>query len=101
MLRDPVPTLEPPVKRHERDLATRWRLDHWTEPERIIDPSVVAALRPFADGALALMTERPQVVRAQLWLYRFTTPDERQQTGAWWQRSFVRPYVPPVSLPDG
>jgi hypothetical protein len=45
--------------------------------------------------------ERPQVVRAQLWLYRFTTPDERQQTGAWWQRSFVRPYVPPVSLPDG
>ena len=59
VLRDPVPTLEPPVKRHERDLATRWRLDHWTEPERIIDPSVAAALRPFADGALALMTERP------------------------------------------
>jgi hypothetical protein len=45
--------------------------------------------------------ERPQVVRAQLWLYRFTTPAERRETGAWWQRSFVRPYVPPVSLPDG
>jgi len=45
--------------------------------------------------------ERPQVVRAQLWLYRFTTPAERKKTGAWWQRSFVRPYVPPVSLPNG
>jgi Lipase maturation factor len=45
--------------------------------------------------------ERPRVVRAQLWLYRFTTPAERRQTGAWWHRSYIRPYVPPVSLPDG
>lgn len=59
VLRDPVPALEPPVKRHERDLATRWRLDRWTEPERIIDVSAAAVLRPFADGALVFMTERP------------------------------------------
>ena len=45
--------------------------------------------------------DRPRVVRAQLWLYRFTTPAERRATGAWWHRSYVRPYVPPVSLPDG
>ena len=45
--------------------------------------------------------ERPRVVRAQLWLYRFTTAAERRQTGAWWHRSYVRPYVPPVSLPEG
>jgi len=45
--------------------------------------------------------ERPRVVRAQLWLYRFTTSAERRETGAWWHRSYVRPYVPPVSLPDG
>jgi hypothetical protein len=64
VLRDPIPTLEPPVKRNERDLATRWRLDHWTEPARIIDPSVAAALQPFADGALVLMTERPPELHA-------------------------------------
>jgi hypothetical protein len=40
----------------------------------------------------------PQVVRASLWLYRFTTPAERRATGAWWHRTYVRPYVPPVSL---
>ncbi|MHB8632215.1 MAG: lipase maturation factor family protein [Candidatus Limnocylindria bacterium] len=47
---------------------------------------------PFAGG-------RPQVIRAQLWLYRFTTPTERRATGAWWHRTYVRPYVPAVSLP--
>jgi lipase maturation factor len=45
--------------------------------------------------------ERPRVLRAQLWLYRFTTPAERRRTGAWWHRTYVRPYVPPVSLPEG
>jgi hypothetical protein len=43
-------------------------------------------------------TGPPQVVRAKLWLYRFTTPVERRATGAWWHRTFVRQYVPPVSL---
>jgi hypothetical protein len=58
------------------------------------DRATIALLAgdPFTGGP-------PQVVRAQLWLYRFTTPAERRQTGAWWQRSYVRPYVPPVSLP--
>ena len=58
------------------------------------DRATIALLArdPFPGGP-------PQVVRAQLWLYRFTTPAERRQTGAWWRRSYVRPYVPPVSLP--
>src|SRR5438874_8221963 len=37
---------------------------------------------PFPDGP-------PAVVRARLWLYRFTTPAERRATGAWWPRTFV------------
>ena len=41
---------------------------------------------------------RPAVVRARLWLYRFTTPAERRATGAWWHRTFVREYAPAVSL---
>jgi hypothetical protein len=40
----------------------------------------------------------PAVVRARLWLYRFTSPDERRRTGAWWERTFVREYAPAVSL---
>jgi hypothetical protein len=46
---------------------------------------------PFPDGP-------PRVVRARLWLYRFTTPEERRRTGAWWDRTFVREYAPAVSL---
>jgi Lipase maturation factor len=46
---------------------------------------------PFPDAP-------PRVVRAQLWLYRFTTPEERKRTGAWWHRTFVRDYAPAVSL---
>jgi hypothetical protein len=40
----------------------------------------------------------PRFVRALLYLYRFTTPSEHRQTGAWWHRELVADYVPPVSL---
>ena len=41
---------------------------------------------------------RPRFVRARLFRYRFTTPRERQETRAWWQRELVGDYLPPVSL---
>jgi Lipase maturation factor len=40
----------------------------------------------------------PRFVRALLYLYRFTTPQEHRETGAWWHRELVGDYVPPVSL---
>ena len=43
-------------------------------------------------------TQSPRFVRAELYLYRFTTPKERRETGAWWHRELVGDYVPPVSL---
>lgn len=46
---------------------------------------------PFAGNS-------PRFVRALLYLYRFTTPKERRETGAWWHRELVGDYVPPVSL---
>ena len=57
------------------------------------DPAVVRLLRhdPF-DG------KKPHFVRARLFLYRFTTPAERRQTGAWWHRTYVGDYVRPVTL---
>jgi hypothetical protein len=40
----------------------------------------------------------PRYVRAQLYLYRFSSPAERHRTAQWWTRDFLRPYFPAVSL---
>jgi Lipase maturation factor len=40
----------------------------------------------------------PALVRARLYRYRFTTPSERRQTGAWWSRDLVGDYLPPLRL---
>jgi hypothetical protein len=40
----------------------------------------------------------PALVRARLYRYRFTTPAERRQTGAWWSRGLVGEYLPPLRL---
>jgi Lipase maturation factor len=40
----------------------------------------------------------PAAVRARLYRYRFTTPSERRQTGAWWHRDLVGEYLPPLRL---
>jgi predicted small integral membrane protein len=42
--------------------------------------------------------EAPRFVRARFFLYRFTTQRERRETGAWWVRTPVADYLPPVSL---
>jgi hypothetical protein len=38
-------------------------------------------------GRNPFVTGPPRYVRAVLYNYRFTTPEERRQTGAWWARS--------------
>jgi hypothetical protein len=40
----------------------------------------------------------PRFVRAQLYRYQFTTPEEHHVTGNWWKRQFVRPWFPAVSM---
>jgi hypothetical protein len=42
----------------------------------------------------------PEYIRARLYRYEFTTLRERRATGAWWKRSLVTEYLPPVSLRD-
>jgi Lipase maturation factor len=56
------------------------------------DRPVLALLRsdPFPDGP-------PAVVRARLYRYRYTSWPELRATGAWWERTFQREYVPPVT----
>ncbi|CAN5135353.1 lipase maturation factor family protein [soil metagenome] len=40
----------------------------------------------------------PRSVRALLYVYRFASRQERRATGAWWVRSLVGEYVPPLVL---
>jgi hypothetical protein len=56
------------------------------------DRDVLRLLRtdPF-DG------EPPQVVRARLYRYRFTTPAERRRSGHWWHRELVGDFSAPVA----
>ncbi|BBX75337.1 lipase maturation factor family protein [Mycobacterium shinjukuense] len=57
------------------------------------DPPTLRLLRhnPFPDAP-------PRYVRAQLYEYRFTTAAELRRDHAWWHRTLVGHYVPPVSL---
>ncbi|MCX7007874.1 MAG: lipase maturation factor family protein [Kiritimatiellaeota bacterium] len=59
------------------------------------DAPTLALLRtnPFPD-------QPPRFIRASLYEYHFTTPAERAATGAWWKRTYVHRYFPPVSLDD-
>ncbi|MBN0042895.1 lipase maturation factor family protein [Streptomyces actuosus] len=49
---------------------------------------------PFPPGA------PPRHIRARLYRYRFTTWRELRETGACWQRAYVREYLPPIRLAD-
>ncbi|HEY8589795.1 MAG TPA: lipase maturation factor family protein, partial [Naasia sp.] len=42
----------------------------------------------------------PRWVRARLFLYRFSTREEKRRTGDWWVREFVQTAVRPVRLED-
>jgi hypothetical protein len=57
------------------------------------DPATLRLLRrnPFPDRP-------PRHVRARLYLYRFTTPKERRETGAWWHRRLIGEYLPAMTL---
>jgi predicted DCC family thiol-disulfide oxidoreductase YuxK len=56
-------------------------------------PAIVGLLEynPFPD-------KPPLYVRGLFYRYRFTTPEEKAKTGAWWEREYVQDYFPPVHL---
>ncbi|HXE13571.1 MAG TPA: lipase maturation factor family protein [Bryobacteraceae bacterium] len=55
------------------------------------DPATLSLISysPFGD-------KPPAYVRALLYEYHFTAPEERARTGAWWTRKLVGTYLPPV-----
>jgi hypothetical protein len=67
-------------------------------------PELMEKLLEGDGAALGLLranpfTDRPpRWIRAQLYLYKFTTPDEHRRTGAWWTRTLAGPYFPEVRL---
>jgi hypothetical protein len=56
------------------------------------DPAMLSLMRtnPFPNRP-------PRVIRAEMFSYRFTTPEERRRTGQWWIRKPLGLYFPPVS----
>ncbi|HSR55216.1 MAG TPA: lipase maturation factor family protein, partial [Alphaproteobacteria bacterium] len=60
------------------------------------EPTVLAFFKtnPFSD-------EPPRYIRAVLYDYRFSDPEAKAQTGAWWTRKRLRLYLPPVTLRTG
>ncbi|MCZ2825932.1 MULTISPECIES: lipase maturation factor family protein [unclassified Modestobacter] len=45
-------------------------------------------------------TDRPAAVRVLVYRYRFTTREERRETGAWWHRTYEREMVAPLTAAD-
>lgn len=74
-----------------------WRDNPWLVRfmTRLLEgsPDVINLLadNPFPGGP-------PKYVRAVLYDYRFTTADERRQTGDWWVRQFKGEYFPAIAL---
>ncbi len=44
--------------------------------------------------------EAPHYIRARFYHYQFTSTQERRETGAWWRRSLLGEYMPPVKRED-
>ena len=63
--------------------------------ERLLEgsPQVLGLLgrNPFPDGP-------PRYIRAQVYVYRFTTREEHKATEEWWHREWKGVYLPEVSL---
>jgi hypothetical protein len=59
------------------------------------DPATLKLLRysPFKSS-------KPTFVRALFYLYRYTSWQEKKETGAWWKRELIDIYLPPMSLAD-
>src|SRR5262249_52999204 len=55
------------------------------------DVNALFAKNPFPD-------KPPHYIRAMFYRYRFTTLEERRETGAWWKREELREYLPTLSL---
>jgi hypothetical protein len=74
--------------------------------DRFVVESVAAAMLRNNPAVLHLLAANPfpngppRSVRATLYRYRFTTSQERRQSGAWWARDDGVQLLPEVTLQD-
>lgn len=70
------------------------------------NPWLVALMRRTLEGSPAVLglyevnpfpDRPPRYLRAVVYNYRFTTPEERRATGAWWHREYLGPYAPTLA----
>lgn len=56
------------------------------------DPAILNLMgpNPFPD-------QPPKTIRALFYQYRYTTPQQKRATGAWWTRELLGTYLPPVN----
>jgi hypothetical protein len=75
------------------DTASDLWFVHFVEKLLEGDPATLSLLRynPFPD-------KPPRLIRAELYEYHFAKPEERRQSGRWWDRTYSNSYFPPVSL---
>jgi hypothetical protein len=103
-LRRPPPSIAPHMPRLD------WRL--WFAAMEPVQesPWVLGVVRRLLEGSPEILEffesnpfpdKPPLFVRAYVYNYHFTTPDERKQTGCWWRRDNKRVYLLPVKLVDG
>ncbi len=65
---------------------------------------LMAKLLQGDSGTLGLLQTNPfpkappRYVRAEIYEYHFTTPEEKKKTGRWWSRQLAGQYFPAVSL---
>jgi lipase maturation factor len=66
--------------------------------------SLLAKLLQEDRGTLSLLRTNPfpnappKYLRAQYYLYKFTTPDDHRRNGQWWTRQLIGTFYGPVSL---
>jgi hypothetical protein len=74
-----------------------WRHDLWfirfVRGLLVNDPAILKLM-----GKNPFPAEPPAHIRAIFYLYRYTTREEKRQTGAWWSRRELGIYLDPVSL---
>jgi len=63
--------------------------------ERLLEnsPDVIGLM-----GTNAFTRTPPRYVRALVYDYRFTSPQEKEKTGAWWVRRIEGGYFPAIGL---
>jgi len=76
-------------------------------PPGYYEPWFVAFIQKLLEGdkaVLSLLRENPfpshppRFIRARYYLYEFTSPKERRETGQYWKRKLITEYLPPVTL---